>query len=55
MGHHHERYDGGGGGYPDGLKEEIPLAVRMVATADAYDPPSSTPLSVHEMQDAIAS
>jgi len=55
MGHHHERYDDGGG-YPDGLEgEEIPLAVRIVATADTYDPPSSTPLSVHEMQDAIAS
>ena len=34
--HHHERYDGGG--YPDGLKgEEIPLAARIVAAADAYD------------------
>ena len=31
----HERYDGGG--YPDGLKgEEIPLASRVVAVADAY-------------------
>ena len=34
--HHHERYDGGG--YPDGLQgEEIPLAARIVAAADAYD------------------
>ena len=34
--HHHERYDGGG--YPDGLEgEEIPLAARIVAAADAYD------------------
>jgi putative nucleotidyltransferase with HDIG domain len=34
--HHHERYDGGG--YPDGLEgEEIPLASRIVAVADAYD------------------
>jgi len=34
--HHHERYDGGG--YPDGLQgEEIPLAARIVAVADAYD------------------
>jgi putative nucleotidyltransferase with HDIG domain len=34
--HHHERYDGGG--YPDGLEgEEIPLASRIVAAADAYD------------------
>lgn len=31
----HERYDGGG--YPDGLKgEEIALAARIVAVADAY-------------------
>jgi putative nucleotidyltransferase with HDIG domain len=31
----HERYDGGG--YPDGLKgDEIPLAARVVAVADAY-------------------
>ena len=34
--HHHERYDGGG--YPDGLEgEDIPLASRIVAAADAYD------------------
>ncbi len=34
--HHHERFDGGG--YPDGLEgEEIPLAARIVAAADAYD------------------
>jgi HD-GYP domain-containing protein (c-di-GMP phosphodiesterase class II) len=34
--HHHERLDGTG--YPDGLKgEEIPLAARIVAVADAYD------------------
>ncbi len=34
--HHHERYDGGG--YPDGLAgEEIPLAARIVAAADAYE------------------
>ncbi len=33
---HHEHYDGSG--YPDGLKgEEIPMAVRIVAVADAYD------------------
>jgi diguanylate cyclase (GGDEF)-like protein len=33
--HHHERYDGGG--YPDGLHgEEIPLASRIIAVADAY-------------------
>jgi putative nucleotidyltransferase with HDIG domain len=31
----HERYDGGG--YPDGLaREQIPLAARVVAVADAY-------------------
>jgi HD-GYP domain-containing protein (c-di-GMP phosphodiesterase class II) len=34
--HHHERPDGTG--YPDGLEgEEIPLAARIVAVADAYD------------------
>ncbi len=34
--HHHERYDGGG--YPDGLAgDEIPLAARIVAAADAYE------------------
>ncbi|MGQ9572745.1 MAG: HD-GYP domain-containing protein [Dehalococcoidia bacterium] len=33
---HHERYDGGG--YPRGLQgEEIPLAARVFAVADAYD------------------
>jgi HD-GYP domain-containing protein (c-di-GMP phosphodiesterase class II) len=32
---HHERYDGGG--YPRGLKgEEMPLAARVFAVADAY-------------------
>jgi putative nucleotidyltransferase with HDIG domain len=34
--HHHERPDGTG--YPDGLQgDEIPLAARIVAAADAYD------------------
>ena len=34
--HEHERYDGKG--YPDGLKgEEIPLASRIIAVADAFD------------------
>jgi len=34
--HHHERWDGGG--YPDGLSgEEIPLAARVFALADALD------------------
>jgi len=34
--HHHERYDGRG--YPDGLAgEDIPLAARIMAVADAYD------------------
>jgi HD-GYP domain-containing protein (c-di-GMP phosphodiesterase class II) len=33
--HHHERYDGSG--YPDGLQgEDIPIAARVVAVADAY-------------------
>ncbi|MEZ5101897.1 MAG: response regulator [Thermoleophilia bacterium] len=36
--HHHERWDGGEGGYPDGLAgEEIPLAARIVAVADAVE------------------
>ncbi len=34
--HHHERFDGTG--YPDGLRgEEIPLAARVFAVADAFD------------------
>jgi len=34
--HHHERFDGGG--YPDGLRgEDIPLAARIFAVADAFD------------------
>lgn len=34
--HHHERY--GGGGYPDGLKDdEIPLAARILSIADTFD------------------
>jgi putative nucleotidyltransferase with HDIG domain len=34
--HHHERWDGGG--YPSGLSgEDIPLAARIVAIADAFD------------------
>jgi putative nucleotidyltransferase with HDIG domain len=33
---HHERYDGAG--YPGGLKaEQIPLAARLIAVADAFD------------------
>ncbi|NIK71516.1 putative nucleotidyltransferase with HDIG domain [Paenibacillus sp. BK720] len=38
---HHERIDGGG--YPDGLKgDEIPLLVRIVSLADAFDAMTST-------------
>lgn len=34
--HHHERFDGGG--YPKGLSgEDIPIASRIIAVADAYD------------------
>ena len=34
--YHHEQYDGNG--YPFGLKgEEIPIASRIIAVADAYD------------------
>jgi HD-GYP domain-containing protein (c-di-GMP phosphodiesterase class II) len=34
--HHHERWDGGG--YPDGLAgEDIPIAARLFAVADALD------------------
>ncbi len=34
--HHHQRYDGKG--YPDGLAgEDIPIAARIMAIADAYD------------------
>jgi putative two-component system response regulator len=34
--HHHERFDGSG--YPDGVRgDEIPLAARIVAVADAFD------------------
>jgi len=39
--HHHEAMDGTG--YPDGLLgEEIPLAARIIAVADAYDAMTST-------------
>jgi putative nucleotidyltransferase with HDIG domain len=38
---HHERYDGKG--YPSGLKgEEIPLAARIIAVADAFDAMTSS-------------
>ena len=38
---HHERYDGKG--YPGGLKgEEIPLAARIIAVADAFDARTSS-------------
>jgi putative nucleotidyltransferase with HDIG domain len=39
--HHHEHFDGTG--YPDGLKgEQIPLASRVIAVADAIDAMRST-------------
>ena len=35
---HHERYDGGSKGYPEGRKgEEIPLCARIMAVADVLD------------------
>jgi putative nucleotidyltransferase with HDIG domain len=40
--HHHEWWDGRG--YPDGLSgEEIPLAARIIAIADAFDTMNSEP------------
>ncbi len=39
--HHHERFDGKG--YPDGIAgEDIPLVVRMLTVADAYDAMTSS-------------
>lgn len=55
--HHHERWDGQG--YPDGLRgEEIPLAARVLAVADAYDAmttdrPYRTGLSPEEARSRI--
>ncbi len=56
--HHHERFDGSG--YPDGLQaEEIPLAARVVAVADAFDAitrhrPHRTALAPAEAGEKIA-
>ena len=57
--HHHERWDGGG--YPDGLAgEDIPLAARIVAVADAveamsarrpYREPTERDTIVRELED----
>ena len=50
--HHHERLDGKG--YPDGLKgDEIPMAIRVVSVADAFDAmttkrPYREPLSIDQ-------
>jgi putative methionine-R-sulfoxide reductase with GAF domain len=55
--HHHERYDGYG--YPSGLKgEDIPLAARIIAIAEAFDAMISTtsyrvPVSFHEAIDEL--
>lgn len=54
VGSHHERWDGRG--YPDGLvKDEIPLAARAFAVADAYDAmrtgrPHRKPMSIEAAQ-----
>lgn len=46
---HHERYDGTG--YPDGLSgEDIPLAARIIAAADAYDSMTSEMVYRSSMQ-----
>ena len=58
--YHHERWDGGG--YPSGLAgENIPIAARIVAIADAFDAMthvrcyrSATPLSVEQALVEIA-
>ncbi len=56
--HHHERWDGKG--YPRGLKgEEIPIASRIVALADAFDAmtsdrPYRAALSLEEAKAEIA-
>ena len=57
--HHHERWDGGG--YPDGLSgEEIPLAARVFALADALDAltsdrPYRAAVSIAEARDVLES
>lgn len=56
--HHHERWDGSG--YPCGVKgEDIPVAARIVALADAFDAmtsdrPYRAALSTGEARDEIA-
>lgn len=56
--HHHERWDGTG--YPAGLRgEDIPLASRIIAVADAFDAltvrrPGGDPLTPDEALAAIA-
>lgn len=46
---HHERYDGTG--YPDGLSgEDIPMAARIIAAADAYDSMTSEMVYRSSMQ-----
>jgi response regulator RpfG family c-di-GMP phosphodiesterase len=53
--HHHERWDGRG--YPDGLAgESIPLAARIVATADAFDAMTSerSYREAEPLEDALA-
>jgi HD-GYP domain-containing protein (c-di-GMP phosphodiesterase class II) len=57
--HHHERWDGGG--YPDGLSgEDIPLAARVFALADALDAltsdrPYRAAVTIAEARDVLES
>lgn len=56
--HHHESWDGSG--FPDGLEgEDIPIAARIIAVADAYDRwtsgPPGTALGLEELVERLTS